>query len=127
MDESDNMPSGAHDRPNGLSRPQRPAAGRRFVHRHTALVRVAHWINVVCLLVLLHDAPRDSSAVVVLKLVSIEGLRPGAQAGDRDDAIFNSGIDDDWRDARHVDEFRLYDTQRDARRDTRVDRVAARL
>jgi len=53
MDESDNMPSGAHDRRNGLSRPQRPAAGRRFVHRHTALVRAAHWINVVCLLVLL--------------------------------------------------------------------------
>src|SRR5260221_9544186 len=53
MDESDKMPSGAHDRPNGLSRPQRPAAGRRFVHRHAALVRVAHWINVACLLVLL--------------------------------------------------------------------------
>jgi len=53
MDESDNMPSGTRDRPNGLSRPQRRAAGRRFVHRHSALVRVAHWINVVCLLVLL--------------------------------------------------------------------------
>ena len=77
-------------------------------------------------------SPRGSQswgdpAVVVLKIVSIDGLRPGAQAGDRDDAIFNSGIDDDWCDARHVDEFRLYDTQRDARRDTRVDRVAARL
>ena len=53
MDGSDNMPSGARDRPNGLSRPQRRAAGRQFVHRHSVLVRVAHWINVVCLLVLL--------------------------------------------------------------------------
>src|ERR1700751_3486056 len=53
MDESDNMASGAHDRPNGPSRPQRPAAGRCLVHRHAALVRGAHWINVVCLLVLL--------------------------------------------------------------------------
>src|SRR5215813_1514949 len=53
MDGSDNMPSGARDRPDGLSRLRRPAAGRRFVHRHAALVRVAHWINVVCLLVLL--------------------------------------------------------------------------
>src|SRR5262249_51394377 len=50
---SDNLPSRARDRSNDLSRPQRRAAGRRFVHRHAALVRVAHWINVVCLLVLL--------------------------------------------------------------------------
>jgi thiosulfate reductase cytochrome b subunit len=53
MNGPDDMRSGAHDRPDGLSRLRRPAAGRRFVHRHAALVRVAHWINVVCLLVLL--------------------------------------------------------------------------
>ena len=73
------------------------------------------------------DALRNFAAVVLLEVVALDRHRPGAETRDREDAIVGGGIDDDRGDARDVDIFGLHDTQRDARRDTGVDRIAARL
>src|SRR5207244_9395280 len=74
-----------------------------------------------------HDSLRDLAAVIVLEVVPIECLRPGAEARNRDDAIFSGRIDDDWRNASNVHEFRLHDTECDATRDTSIDRITARF
>src|SRR5262245_8343398 len=74
-----------------------------------------------------HDSLRDLAAVVLLEVVPIERLRPGAQARNRDDAIFGGRINDDWRDARNVHEFRLHDAERNATCDTSVNRIATRF
>ena len=48
------------------------------------------------------DALRNLAAVVLLEVVALDRLRPGAETRDRDDAILGGGIDDDRRHAREV-------------------------
>ena len=73
------------------------------------------------------DALRDLAGMVRLEEVALDRLRPGAETGDREDAIVGGGIDDDRRHPREVHIFGLHHAQRDAPRDPRVDGVAARL
>ena len=70
---------------------------------------------------------RNLAGMMGLEVVARDRLRPGAETGNREDAIVGGGIDDDRRDAREVHVFGLHHAERDAARDAGVDRVAARL
>jgi hypothetical protein len=73
------------------------------------------------------NALRNLAGMVFFEMIALDRLRPGTEAGDREDAIVGGGIDDDRRDAREIHIFRLHDSQSNARRDACIDRIATHL
>jgi thiosulfate reductase cytochrome b subunit len=71
-----------------LAAPQTPPAGREIIYRHTVIVRLTHWINVICISLLLMSG---------LQIFNAHPMLYWGQYGADADRPFIEMVADNWR------------------------------